>query len=92
MLQVVGQVTARQLDGAAIGAGNHIEGAGGEVALRETQRQRGIRITHTPALVGRLVRPPPDNCRRQGEGGRQQVPGGEVRVFKNMEGKKMKGK
>lgn len=37
MLQVVGQVAARQLDGAAIGAGYHIEGAGGEVALREAQ-------------------------------------------------------
>lgn len=41
VLQVVGQVAARQLDGAAVGAGYHIEGAGGEVALRETQRQRG---------------------------------------------------
>ncbi len=37
VLQVVGQVAARQLDGAAIGAGYHIEGAGGEVALREAQ-------------------------------------------------------
>lgn len=41
VLQVVRQVTARQLDGAAIGAGNHIEGAGGEVALREKQQQKG---------------------------------------------------
>lgn len=39
VLQVVGQVTARQLDGAAVGAGYHIEGAGGEVALRERQKQ-----------------------------------------------------
>lgn len=37
VLQVVRQVAARQLDGATIGAGYHIEGAGGEVALRETQ-------------------------------------------------------
>jgi len=37
VLQVVGQVAARQLDGAAVGAGYHIEGAGGEVVLRETQ-------------------------------------------------------
>lgn len=37
VLQVVGQVTARQLDGAAVGAGDHIEGAGGEVTLRETE-------------------------------------------------------
>lgn len=43
VLQVVGQVAARQLDWAAIGAGYHIEGAGGEVALRDTQRV--IRIT-----------------------------------------------
>lgn len=33
VLQVVGQVAARQLDGAAVGAGYHVEGAGGEVAL-----------------------------------------------------------
>lgn len=43
VLQVVGQVAARQLDWAAIGAGYHIEGAGGEVALRDTQQV--IRIT-----------------------------------------------
>lgn len=40
VLQVVGQVAARQLNGAPIGAGYHIEGAGGEVALRETWRHR----------------------------------------------------
>lgn len=34
MLQVVGQVAARQLDGAAIGARDYVEGAGGEVALK----------------------------------------------------------
>lgn len=34
VLQVVGQVAARQLDGAAIGARDHVEGAGGEVALK----------------------------------------------------------
>lgn len=33
VLQMVGQVAARQLDGAAVGAGDDIEGAGGEVAL-----------------------------------------------------------
>lgn len=43
VLQVVGQVAARQLDWAAIGAGYHIEGAGGEVALRDTKQV--IRIT-----------------------------------------------
>lgn len=35
VLQVVGQVAARQLDGAAVGAGDDVEGAGGEVALEE---------------------------------------------------------
>lgn len=39
MLQVVGQVAARQLDGAAVGARDHVEGAGGEVALKETPRR-----------------------------------------------------
>lgn len=39
MLQVVGQVAARQLHGAAVGARDNIEGAGGEVALRETPRR-----------------------------------------------------
>lgn len=34
MLQVVGQVAARQLDRAAVGARYYIEGAGGEVALK----------------------------------------------------------
>lgn len=34
VLQVVRQVAARQLDGAAVGAGDHIEGAGGEVSLQ----------------------------------------------------------
>lgn len=34
VLQVVGQVAARQLDGAAIGARDYVEGAGGEVALK----------------------------------------------------------
>lgn len=34
VLQVVGQVAARQLHRTAIGAGDHIEGAGGEVALK----------------------------------------------------------
>lgn len=34
MLQVVGQVAARQLDGAAIGARDYVEGTGGEVALK----------------------------------------------------------
>lgn len=33
VLQVVGQVAARQLDGAAVGAGYYVESAGGEVAL-----------------------------------------------------------
>lgn len=33
VLQVVGQVAARQLDGAAVGTRDHVEGAGGEVAL-----------------------------------------------------------
>lgn len=33
VLQVVGQVAARQLDGAAVGAGDDVESAGGEVAL-----------------------------------------------------------
>ncbi len=46
VLQVVGQVAARQLDGATIGARYNVEGAGGEVALRETRRQRGIKLTH----------------------------------------------
>lgn len=62
MLQVVGQVAARQLDGAAVGAGYHIEGAGGEVALREARRRRGIRHTHPH--VGRPARPLPDNNKR----------------------------
>lgn len=43
VLQVVGQVAARQLDGAAVGARYYVEGAGGEVALRWEQRQRGVR-------------------------------------------------
>lgn len=34
VLQVVGQVAASQLDRAAIGAGDYVEGAGGEVALK----------------------------------------------------------
>lgn len=34
VLQVVRQVAARQLDGAAVGARYYIEGAGGEVALK----------------------------------------------------------
>lgn len=33
VLQVVGQVAARQLDRAAVGAGYYVESAGGEVAL-----------------------------------------------------------
>lgn len=37
VLQVFGQVSARQLDGAAVGAGDHIEGAGREVALEKKQ-------------------------------------------------------
>lgn len=48
MLQVVGQIAARQLDGAAVGAGYHIEGAGGEVALRETWQQREALDLHPP--------------------------------------------
>lgn len=43
VLQVVGQVAARQLDGAAVGAWYYVEGAGGEVALRWQRRQRGVR-------------------------------------------------
>lgn len=39
VLQVVGQVAARQLDGAAVGAGDDVEGAGGEVALEEGRRR-----------------------------------------------------
>lgn len=35
VLQVLGQVAARQLDGTAVGAGDHVEGAGGEVALEK---------------------------------------------------------
>lgn len=34
VLQVVRQVAASQLDGAAVGAGDYVEGAGGEVALK----------------------------------------------------------
>lgn len=37
VLQVFGQVSARQLDGAAVGAGDHVEGAGREVALEKKQ-------------------------------------------------------
>lgn len=51
MLQVVGQVAARQLDGAAIGAGNHVEGAGGEVALRGRQKRNETR-TYSTTNVG----------------------------------------
>lgn len=43
VLQVVGQVAARQLDGAAVGAGDHIEGAGGEVSLRGTKTNTQVR-------------------------------------------------
>lgn len=35
VLQVLGQVTPRQLDSTAVGAGDHVEGAGGEVALEK---------------------------------------------------------
>lgn len=60
MLQVVGQVAACQLDGAAVGAGNHIEGAGGEVSLRETEREKDERvISQTCTLSWHLVRPQP---------------------------------
>lgn len=45
VLQVVGQVAARQLDGAAVGAGDDVEGAGGEVALGE-RRQGGEDSEH----------------------------------------------
>lgn len=41
MLQVVGQVAASQLDGAAIGARDYVEGAGGEVALKWIESKRG---------------------------------------------------
>lgn len=41
MLQVVGQVAASQLDGAAIGARDNVEGAGGEVALKWIESKRG---------------------------------------------------
>lgn len=41
MLQVVGQVAASQLDGAAIGARDYVEGAGGEVALKWKESKRG---------------------------------------------------
>ncbi len=37
MLQMLGQVFAGQLDGAAVGTGDHIEGAGWEVALGKKQ-------------------------------------------------------
>lgn len=43
VLQVVGQVAARQLDRAAVGAGDDVEGAGGEVALDGGDKQRGVR-------------------------------------------------
>lgn len=43
VLQVVGQVAARQLDRAAVGAGDDVEGAGGEVALEGGDKQRGVR-------------------------------------------------
>lgn len=41
VLQVVGQVAARQLDGAAVGAGDDVEGAGGEVALEGGRQTEG---------------------------------------------------
>lgn len=79
MLQVVGQVAARQLDRAAIGTGYHIEGAGGEVALREKQRQTGNvssdSHTHTHPHVGPSARPLPENNKGGGEAGGQQVSG-----------------
>ena len=40
VLQVLRQVAARQLDGAAIWAGDHVKGAGGEVGLRAEERWR----------------------------------------------------
>lgn len=39
VLQVLGQVAARQLDGTAVGAGDHVEGAGGEVALEKMRKR-----------------------------------------------------
>lgn len=49
MLQVVGQVAARQLDGATVGAGDHVEGAGGEVALGEREGVRH-KATHNDEI------------------------------------------
>lgn len=39
VLQVVGQVAACQFDRAAVGAGDDVEGAGGEVALEGGDRE-----------------------------------------------------
>lgn len=48
MLQVVGEVAARQLDRAAVGAGDHVEGAGGEVALWGGGVTAGQYVTRSP--------------------------------------------
>lgn len=58
VLQVVGQVAARQLDGAAVGAGYYVESAGGEVALGEggRQRHRAIRPADIRPHAGRQAR------------------------------------
>lgn len=49
MLQVVGQVAASQLDGAAVGAGYYVESAGGEVALGGGDNDRERLDPHTSA-------------------------------------------
>lgn len=69
MLQVVGQVAARQLDGAAIGTGDHVESAGGEVALRETQQSRVRRPTHVRVHHGHWARMLLESTLGMGEGG-----------------------
>ena len=46
VLQVLRQVTARQLDGTAVGAGDHVEGAGGEMTLREQNIEQVSASTH----------------------------------------------
>lgn len=76
VLQVVGQVAARQLDGAAVGAGYYVESAGGEVALGGgRQRQRAIRPAHIRPHAGRKAR-----IRGMSqEAGWQQVPKGLIR-------------
>lgn len=54
VLQVVGQVAARQLDGAAVGTRDHVEGAGGEVALR-VEEKPATRSADLPHLLGTEV-------------------------------------